>query len=114
MIQLAAVLEAEPPRLQDKGKVVIHVVGARGDAKLWVFRFVELAAIETGVGVVQTAKFVREATDLYDTRVEVWLDPQRHHLPARVLLRSGLDDEGLELLLLDGGGESQPAPKPGP
>ena len=114
MIQLAAVLEAQPPRLQDSGKVVIHVVGARGDAKLWVFRFVGLEAIETGVGVVQAAKFVREAADVYDTRVEVWLDPQRHHLPARALLRAGPDDEGLELLLQDAGAVPQPAPTPVP
>ena len=112
MIQLAAVVAAEPPRMRDRGKVVIHVVGARGDSKLWVFRFVALEAIETGAGVVQAAKFVREASDAYDTRVEVWLDPLRHHLPARAVLRAGPDDDGLELLLQDADLAPAPVPKP--
>lgn len=101
MIQLAAVITAEPQRLQDGGKVVIHVVGARGDARLWVFRFVAREEVATASGAVLAAKFVREASDAYDTRVEVWLDPLRHHLPARAVLRAGPDDEGLELLLQD-------------
>ncbi len=97
MIQLAAVVAAEPQRLQEGGKVVIHVVGARGDSRVWVFRFAGLESISAGVGTIQAARFAREATDPYDTRVDVWLDPLRHHLPARVVLRSGPDDEGLEL-----------------
>ena len=101
MIQLAAVVAAEPQRLQDGGKVVIHVVGARGDARLWVFRFVAQEEVATASGAVLAAKFVREASDAYDTRVEVWLDSLRHHLPARAVLRAGPDDEGLELLLQD-------------
>ena len=101
MIQLAAVVAAEPQRLQDGGKVVIHVAGARGDSRLWVFRFAGLEAIAAGAGTVRAAHFVREGSDVYDTRVDVWLDPQRHHLPARAVLRSGPDDEGLELLVQD-------------
>ena len=97
MVQLAAVVAAEPQRLQQGGRVVIHVVGARGDSRLWVFRFVGLETIAAGAGTVQTARFVRDAAEAYDTRVEVWLDPLRHHLPARAVLRSGPDDEGLEL-----------------
>ncbi len=97
MVQLAAVLAAEPQRLADGGKVVIHVIGARGDSSLWVFRFVGMETLTAGAGTIQTAHFAREATDPYDTRVDVWIDPLRHHLPARALLRSGPDDEGLEL-----------------
>lgn len=99
MVQLAAVVAAEPQRLQDGGKVVIHVVGARGDSRLWVFRFAAHEGVRTGGGIIQAARFVREGVDPYDTRVEVWLDPQRHHLPARAVLRSGPDDDGLELIV---------------
>jgi hypothetical protein len=106
MVQLAAVVAAEPQRLQDGGKVVIHVVGARGDSRVWVFRYAGQAGVRTGVGIVQSAHFVRDTAEPYDTRVDVWLDPQRHHLPARAVLRSGPDDEGLELLLQ----ESVPVP----
>ncbi|KNZ34052.1 MAG: hypothetical protein AD742_01020 [Methylibium sp. NZG] len=99
MVQLAAVVAAEPRRLQEGGKVVIHVVGARGDSRLWVFRFAGNETISAVAGTVRAARFVREATEAHDTRVDVWLDPLRHHLPARALLRSGADDEGLELLV---------------
>ena len=101
MIQLAAVVSAEPQRLQDGGNVMIHVVGARGDSSLWVFRFAGHEPVATGAGVVQAAKFVRDAQGVHDTHVEVWLDPQCHHLPARATWRSGPIDEGLELLLQD-------------
>ena len=101
MVQLAAVVAAEPQRLQEGGKVVIHVVGARGDSRLWVFRFAGHETIRAVVGTIQAARFVREAAEAHDTRVDVWLDPLRHHLPARALLRSGADDEGLELLVQD-------------
>jgi hypothetical protein len=99
MIQLAAVVAAEPMRLQQGGKVVIHVVGARGDSRLWVFRSAGPETIAIGTDSIPTVRFVREAAEAYDTRVDVWLDPRRHHLPARALLRSGPDDEGLELLV---------------
>lgn len=98
MIQLAAVVAGEPQRLQEGGKVVIHVVGARGDSRLWVFRCSGVETITVGTDSVQTVRFVRDASESYDTRVEVWLDPRRHHLPARALLHSGADGDGLELV----------------
>jgi hypothetical protein len=106
MVQLAAVVTAEPQRLQDGGKVVIHVVGARGDSRVWVFRFAGHERIRAGADTVEAAHFVREAAEPYDTRVEVWLDPRQHHLPARAVLRSGPADDGLELQLQ----ESVPVP----
>jgi hypothetical protein len=42
--------------------------------------------------------FIREPRSTYDTRVDVWLDPQQHHLPVRAALRNG-DGEPLELVL---------------
>jgi len=98
MIQLAAVVTAEPRRLTEGGKVVIHVVGARGDSRLWVFRCTGVETITVGAEAIETVRFVRDVSEPYDTRVEVWLDPRRHHLPARALLRSGADDDGLELV----------------
>ena len=37
----------------------------------------------------------------YDTHVEVWLDPARHHLPVRAKLTTAPDGSSLELLLRD-------------
>ena len=102
MVQLGAVVSAEPRRLQPGGKVVIYVVGARGDARLWIFKFAAQDTVLSGAGaVIPAARFVRETADPYDTRVEVWLDPRRHHLPARALMRSGPEADVLELLVQD-------------
>ena len=101
MIQLAAVAAAEPQRLAPGGKVALYVVGARGDADLWVFRYVAHDTVVTGAGSVATVKFAREPRGPHDTRVEAWLDPARHHLPVRARLSNSPDGDALELLLQD-------------
>ena len=99
MLQLAAVAAAEPERLAPGGKVVLYVVGARGDADVWVFRFVDFETLLTQEGTVRAAKFNRDARRLYDTQVDVWLDPARHHLPVKARWATTPDGEALELLL---------------
>ena len=101
MIQLAAVAAAEPQRLAPGGKVALYVVGARGDADLWVFRYVAHEAVATGAGSVPAVKLAREPRGLHDTQVEAWLDPARHHLPVRARLSNSPDGDALELLLQD-------------
>jgi Protein of unknown function (DUF3108) len=99
MLQLAAVAAAEPERLAPGGKVVLYVVGARGDADVWVFRFVDFELIDTAEGPLRTAKFSRDPRRLYDTQVEAWLDPARHHLPVKARLGTSPDGDALELQL---------------
>jgi Protein of unknown function (DUF3108) len=99
MLQLAAVAAAEPERLAPGGKVVLYVVGARGDADVWVFRFVDFEVIEMPEGPVRTAKFSRDARRLYDSSVDAWLDPARHHLPVKARLGTSPDGDAFELLL---------------
>lgn len=106
MIQLAAVAAAEPQRMAPGGKVALYVVGARGDADLWVFRYVAHESVVTAAGPVPAVKFAREPRGAYDTQVEAWLDPARHHLPVRARLSTSPDGEALELLLHD----MQPTP----
>ena len=101
MIQLAAVAAAEPQRLAPGGKVALYVVGARGDADLWVFRYVAHESVATGAGSVAAVKFAREPRGPHDTQVEAWLDPARHHLPVRARLSNSPDADALELLLQD-------------
>lgn len=101
MIQLAAVAAAEPQRLAPGGKVALYVVGARGDADLWVFRYVAHEAVAAGGGSVAAVKLAREPRGLHDTQVEAWLDPARHHLPVRARLSNSPDGDALELLLQD-------------
>jgi hypothetical protein len=101
MIQLGAIVAAEPALEMAGAKVVMFVVGSHGDAGVWAFRSVGPEAVETRSGSVAAIKFVREPRGPYDTTVEVWLDPRRHHLPVRASLRAGPNDDGLDLRLQD-------------
>lgn len=100
MIQLAAVVEADPLRWSDASQAItLQVVGARGDAATWVFHGVGPATLQLPEGSVRTLHFRRDPRGPYETTVDVWLDPQRHHLPVRALQRNGGDGEAFELRL---------------
>ena len=100
MIQLAAVVDADPLRWLDPSQpITLQVVGARGDSAAWVFHWVGPASLQLPEGSVQTLHFRREPRGPYETTVDVWLDPQRHHLPVRALQRSAGEGDGFELRL---------------
>ena len=98
MVQLAAVAAAEPKLLAEGEHITLQVVGARGDGSLWSFRSLGPESLATAAGPVDTVRMLREPRSAYDTRVEVWLDPARHHLPVRATMGSN-DDDRLELRL---------------
>lgn len=98
MLQLAAIVAAEPARWVAGERIVLQVVGARGDAGVWVFQVGATEEVDSPSGPVPALHLRREPRQPYDTGVEVWLDPARHHLPVRALQRSG-EDERLELRL---------------
>lgn len=93
MMQLAAVAAAEPQRLGEGERIVLQVVGARGDASSWAFRSLGPEALTLFGERVDTVHLLREPRHPYDTRVEVWLDPAREHLPVRATM--GIADEDL-------------------
>ena len=67
--------------------VPVFVVGTRGDAEVWLCTVIGPEAIDLPAGPVPDALHLRRAPRrLYDTTVDVWLDPARHHLPVRVQL----------------------------
>lgn len=49
--------------------------------------------------MAQALHLRREPTRSYDTRVEVWLDPQRQHLPVRALFTTLPGGQPLEMEL---------------
>lgn len=98
MIQLAAVAQAEPRRLAAGERIVMQVVGARGDASTWVFLSLGPETLALAGERVATVRLLREPRHAHDTRVEVWLDPARQHLPVRATMGSNEDDK-LELRL---------------
>lgn len=87
IVQLAAVVQADPARWQERARLPIYVTGARGDAQLWVFT-VQARVPQDGPGGLahELLHLVREPERPYDLRVQVWLDPARQHLPARLQL----------------------------
>lgn len=101
MLQLAAIVAAEPQFGVPGARVVMQVTGSRGDAGLWVFRCIGPEAIDARGGVIDTLKFVREPREAYDTTVQVWLDPKQHHLPVRASQKSGGSDEGFDMRLVE-------------
>ena len=100
MLQLAAIIEAQPGRFVSGTRVVMLVTGARGDADLWAFGVSGVEGVDVvGQRVEGTLALRREPRKPYDTQVEVWLDPARHHLPVRLKLSTAGGGESLEFLL---------------
>jgi hypothetical protein len=99
LLQLSAVAAAEPERAAPGGQVVLYVVTARGEADVWTLRFVDFEVVDTPTGPVRAARFSRNARRLYDTQVDVWLDPARHHLPVKARWGTSPDGDALELQL---------------
>jgi len=82
--------------------VTLFVAGTRGDAEPWRIEVLGHAALELPAGAVARAlqlQLRREPTRPYDTRVEVWLDPARQHLPVRVVFTTLPGGQPLQLEL---------------
>ncbi len=100
MIQLAGVLTADPARATPGAQVTLFVAGTRGDADAWVFTVRGRETLDLPSGVVRDAVHLqREPQRPYDTRVDVWLDPARHHLPVRTTLMLHPTGDNLTLQL---------------
>ncbi len=101
MIQLPAIVEANPSLARTGARVTLFVVGTRGDAEAWHFEVQGRQALELPAGDVADAlHLLREAQRPYDTRVEVWLDPAQQHLPVRAVLTTVAGGQPLEFRLL--------------
>lgn len=101
MVQLAAILEAAPARYPAGSRIAISVSGARGDVDTWTFIVQGRQRLELPSGSLANAlRLTREPRRPYDTQVETWLDPARHHLPVRARLTVLPGGETLELSLL--------------
>jgi hypothetical protein len=100
MLQLPAVMEAEPALREAGSEVLMFVAGTRGDGETWAFTVQGAEAVDTPSGPVPGALHLRrQPRRPYDTQVDVWLDPARHHLPVRVQLLLQPAGGGVEFLL---------------
>lgn len=101
MAQLAAIVEADPPRWRPGAQVEMAVSGSRGDSDVWTFTVTGLETIAlVGGRTLEALALKREPRKPFDTAVEVWLDPGRHHLPVRMRLSNGRDGEALQFVLI--------------
>ncbi len=100
MLQLPAILQANPALAVAGAQVPLFVVGARGDAEVWAFQVLGVEAVDLPDGSsVNALHLKREPRRAYDTHTEVWLDPARQHLLVRALMRVRATGEGTEFLL---------------
>lgn len=100
MIQLPAIVQADAALARAGAVVTLFVAGTRGDAQAWRFEVLGHQTLELPAGTVAGAlQLRREPTRPYDTRVEVWLDPARQHLPVRAVLTTLPGGQPLQLEL---------------
>lgn len=100
LLQLPAIVEAAPERFGPGSRVALFVAGTRGEAGVWVFDVLASETLDLAAGPLPTLHLERRPPGPYGTRAEVWLDPQRHHLPVQVHL-SNMGSPALELTLVD-------------
>jgi hypothetical protein len=90
---------ADPARFAPASRWRWQVTGSRGDTDVWTFTVTGREAVDVvGARLDRAWLLKREPRKPYDTRVEVWLDPGRHHLPVRMKLSSERGDS-LEFVL---------------
>jgi hypothetical protein len=101
MLQLAAIVAADPAYARAGAQVRMAVSGARGDSDVWTFTADAREPVElVGARLPAALRFRREPRKPNDTGVEIWLDPARHFLPVRMRLSQGRGDEALQFVLI--------------
>ena len=100
MLQLPAIVQANPALAVEGAKVSLWVAGARGESDVWTFTVQGSEPLDLPGGRVEGAlRLLRRPLRPFDTQVEVWLDPVRQHLPVQVLLALRPGGEPTELRL---------------
>jgi len=97
LVQLAALAGAAPDALREGAQWTMWVVGVRGALSQWRFE----VRGRDAVGTASAWWLVREPSQPYDLRVEVWLDPMRGPWPLRLRQTQVPGGEPLEWILRD-------------
>ena len=100
MLQLPAILQANPLLATEGAQVSLWVASARGESDVWTFTVQGSEPLDLPGGRVEGAlRLLRRPLRPFDMQVEVWLDPARQHLPVQVLLALLPGGEPTELRL---------------
>ena len=87
MLQLGAILQANPALNAPGAQISLWVAGARGESNVWNFTVQGNEALDLPEGHTGgTLKLLRRPERPFDTQIEVWLDPAREHLPVQLLM----------------------------
>jgi hypothetical protein len=103
LVQASGIVAAAPEKFSVPGaQIAYQVTGVRGDVAVWRLDAMGPKTIEVAGGRVQAVLLRREPLKPFDTRGELWLDPQRHHLPVRLTLSTiGRAGEVVDSLTLE-------------
>lgn len=82
MMQLGAILKANPARYPSGALISIQTAGLR-DAGVWVFVIGEDEKMTLPVGEIVVRKLTRSSRSDVDNKLELWLAPTYGYLPAR-------------------------------
>jgi len=97
IVQLAGILGANPALATPGATLQMLVAGTRGDAEVWDFTAQGFEAVDQPEGSSTRAlKLQREPRRLYDTQVQVWVDPAQHWLPQRLRLTLRASGQAIE------------------
>lgn len=89
LLQLAAIVDADPALRERGAEVSMWVVGPRGDADVWTFVAMGLEPVSGADGTDRPALALRrDPRRAWDTEVRIWLDPAARHLPLRAAWRN--------------------------
>lgn len=100
MVQLPALLAANPALREPGQRITMLVTGARRDVDSWTFvvQGRQRVALDNQRGV-ETIYLTRDPGPTGGTVSEAWLDPARGYLPVRARLSSRDKDEQLDFVL---------------
>lgn len=104
LVQLAAVLAADPALRAAGAELQMLVVGARGDAEVWTFvvqgrEALALPGAAGDTGDTDTLRVLRTPRRAFDLQAEAWLDPARGFLPVKLRLSTPDSGDATELVL---------------
>lgn len=90
-MQLASLVAADPAQYPAGTRISVPTVGPR-DAETWVFAVDGPEDLPLSQGPMSTLKLTRAPRAEFDTRVELWLAPDIHYLPARIRITQANGD----------------------
>lgn len=106
MLQLAAIVAARPAAWVPGEVLLLPVAAGQGRLQTWRFVVQPPQALDLPLGRVESAVFLQRLPEgPYEAQIDIWLDPRRHFLPARLRWSREGSDQALEMSL-----QKEPSP----